>query len=480
MKWLPPMRETPYDLNLLLIEDNPADVFFLKKMLLDVPLTINNIYEADRLEKGIDLLKKGNVGLTLLDLSLPDSSGLDSLFGILKATNKIPIIILTGLDDTNIALEAIKAGAQDYLVKGEFNKNLLQRAIQYSLERKKQEEKIKESEEKYRLIFKSSPFPSWIYDPATLQFIEVNEAAIYKYGYSYDEFLKLTLKDILPPEDVPELIKSIGSISGAGKLWRHQKKDGDSIMVEVTFYQVTYMGKTAMQAQINDVTEKIQLEAKLEQQQKLRQHQITRAVLRAEEKERRYLGQELHDNINQVLATVKLYLDLCMEGHERKEELIEKSSRNVQTAIEEIRKLSKKLISPDQKTGSLSELLKELVEEISFASRIQFSLDIKELNEEEIEEDLKIAIYRIAQEQLKNILKYAEAISVNIRVYSEDEKLTLIIADDGKGFDLSVPRSGVGIANMTSRAEVFNGKVEIDTAPGKGCILKIIFNLRDQ
>jgi two-component system sensor histidine kinase UhpB len=474
------MRETSYDLNLLLIEDNPADVFFLKKMLLDVPFTINNIYEADRLEKGIDLLNNTNVSLTLLDLSLPDSSGLDSLTGILKAAGKIPIIILTGLDDTNIALDAIKAGAQDYLVKGEFNKNLLQRAIQYSLERKKQEEKIKESEEKYRLIFKNSPFPSWIYDPATLQFIEVNEAAIYKYGYSYDEFLKLTLKDILPPEDVPELIKSIGSISGQGKLWRHRKKDGDIIIVEVTFYQVTYMGKTAMQAQINDVTEKMQLEAKLEQQQKMRQHQITRAVLRAEEKERTYLGQELHDNINQVLATVKLYLDLCMEGHERKEELIEKSSRNVQTAIEEIRKLSKKLISPDQKTGSLSELLKELVEEISFASPIQFSLDIKELKEEEIEEDLKIAIYRIAQEQLKNILEYAEAKSVNIHVFTEDEKLTLIIGDDGKGFDLSTPRSGVGIANMTSRAEVFNGKVEIDTAPGKGCIIKIIFNLRDQ
>src|SRR6266487_5065606 len=140
MKWLPPMRETSYDLNLLLIEDNPTDVFFLKKMLLDVPLTIN-IYEADRLEKGIDLLKKGNVGLTLLDLSLPDSSGLDSLFSILKATNKIPIIILTGLDDTNMALEAIKAGAQDYLVKGEFNKNLLQKAIQYSLEERNRKKK---------------------------------------------------------------------------------------------------------------------------------------------------------------------------------------------------------------------------------------------------------------------------------------------------------------------------------------------------
>jgi len=472
------MRETSDDLNLLLIEDNPADVFFLKKMLSDTPLVISNIYEADRLEKGLDLLKNTNVGITLLDLSLPDSSGLDSLFGIQAAAGKTPIIILTGLDDTNMALAAIKAGAQDYLVKGEFNKNLLQKAIQYGLERKKQEEKIKESEEKYRHIFQNSPFPSWIYETDTLQFLEVNEAAIYKYGYTYNEFLNLSLKDIYPAEDIVKLVTTTGDPGDQGKLWKHKKKNGDIIMVEVTSYPVTYLGKKAMQAQINDVTEKIQLEARLEQQQKLRQQQITRAVLRAEEKERKYLGQELHDNINQVLATVKLYLDLSMEGHVKKEELIEKSSRSVQSVIEEIRSLSKKLVSPDQKTGSLSELLRELIEDISLASSIHFDFDIKDLHEEKIDEDLKIAIYRIAQEQLKNILKYAEAKSVTIQVYIDDEKLRLIIADDGKGFDLSAPRSGVGITNIASRAEVFNGKVEIDTLPGHGCTLKIVFDLK--
>src|SRR6266498_5023653 len=140
------MIETCEDFNLLLIEDNPADVFFVKRMLMDSPFSISNIYEADHLEKGCDFLKKGNIDLTLLDLSLPDSSGLDSLFSILHTAEKIPVIILTGFDDTNIALEAIKAGAQDYLIKGEFNKNLLQKTIQYSIERKKQEEKIKESE----------------------------------------------------------------------------------------------------------------------------------------------------------------------------------------------------------------------------------------------------------------------------------------------------------------------------------------------
>ena len=473
------MKEPSDDLKLLVIEDNPADIFFLKEMLTKSSLTISKIYEANRLKTGVDYLKKAEVGITLLDLSLPDSSGLDSLFAIKDVADNIPIIILTGFDDTNIALAAIKAGAQDYLVKGEFNKNLLQKAIQYSLERKRHEEKLKESEEKYRQIFKNSPLPAWIYDPHTLQFLEVNEAAIYKYGYSYEDFLKLTLKDIRPAEDVPELMKTLGDKSGQGKLWRHKKKNGEIILVEVTFYQVTFRGQMAMQAQINDVTEKIHLQTELERQQKLEQQQITRAVLRAEEKERRWLGRELHDNINQVLATVKLYLDVCREGHEKKEELIEKSSKHVQTAIDEIRKLSKKLISPDQKTGSLSELLKELVEEVFFASSIQFHLEMQQLREEKLEEELKTAIYRITQEQLKNILNYSAAKNVNIYLYTEDHKLTLMIRDDGKGFNFSAVRTGVGITNIMSRAEVFNGKVNIDTAPGKGCKLTIEFDLKD-
>lgn len=312
------MRENTNSINLLLIEDNPADIFLIKKMLLDTTLSINKIYEADRFEKVSDLLKEDTIHLIILDLSLPDSSGLESLFSIRELTNQIPVIILTGLNDTNIALEAIKAGAQDYLVKGEFNKSLLQKTILYSIERKKQEEKIKESEEKYRQIFQNSPYPCWIYNPGTLQILEVNKASAYKYGYSHDEFINLTLKDICPSEDIPELLRTLGDPEDQGKLWRHRKKNGEEIMVEVTFYPVTYLGKIAMQAQINDVTEKKGLEAKLEWEQKLRQRQITRAMLIAGERERKYIGEELHDNINQLLTSVKLYLDLCMSGHEKK------------------------------------------------------------------------------------------------------------------------------------------------------------------
>ena len=85
------------------------------------------------------------------------------------------------------------------------------------------------------------------------------------------------------------------------------------------------------------------------------------------------------------------------------------------------------------------------------------------------------AIYRIIQEQLNNILKYADASSVTIRIAPKANKIFLTISDNGKGFDTRVQRNGIGITNINSRAELYNGKVEIDSSPGNGCRLKVEF-----
>src|SRR6266850_7664632 len=119
-------------LNILVVEDNPADLFLLRKMLKSAPFKIDNLYSTDRILQACEVLSTQTVHLTLLDLSLPDSFGLNSFLGIKDLAQKIPVIILTGMADTKVALEALKEGAQDYLVKGEFNENLLLKSIQYS------------------------------------------------------------------------------------------------------------------------------------------------------------------------------------------------------------------------------------------------------------------------------------------------------------------------------------------------------------
>lgn len=118
---------------------------------------------------------------------------------------------------------------------------------------------LKNSEEKYRFMFHNNPQPNWIYDVETLSFLEVNEAAIQHYGYSEEEFLSMTLKDIRPVEDIPGLIEDMKKTNrlynNAGE-WRHLKKNGQIIFVEIISHAVTYNGKDARHVLVHDITDR--------------------------------------------------------------------------------------------------------------------------------------------------------------------------------------------------------------------------------
>ncbi len=462
------MQTLSENFNILLVEDNPADIFLLEEMLLSSNLRIRQIFTASRLSEAKHLLQKEDINLVLLDLSLPDSFGIDSLREIRHAAERIPVIVLTGLSDEDVALQTLKENAQDYLVKGEFNVNLLSKSIGYSIERKKVEEKILASEDKYRQIFYKNPFPMWINDKETLRMHEVNDAAILKYGYSREEFLELKLNDIHIGPASAEMYPGKEIIHE--QRWQHRKKNGEIIIVEFTSYPISYFDSDAMQAQVNDITENIRLESELN----LKKQQLVEAVLFTQETERKKIGGELHDNINQILTAVKLNLGFAMENRDHSERLILKCITNTNTAIEEIRKLSKELILP----GNLKELglvhsIEDLLKENFKESNIKYSLSTSGDEETRISEEQKLTIYRIVQEQLNNIIKHANASAVAVHLELSEAAVLLSIADNGKGFNAALRRNGIGITNIISRAELFNGIVKIDTAPGKGCKLEV-------
>jgi len=622
------MQKSNHGLVILTVEDNPSDLFLLEHMLKSSGLDICQLYSTDLIKEACCLLREREIHLVLLDLSLPDSFGIHSFRQLKAVVNKIPVIILTHLSDTTLALEAIKEGAQDYLVKGELTESLLVKTIQYSLERertlenlresnerfntvvratndaiwdwdivagkvfivgdtykklfgydvvdanspehlwesvihpedrervlrklhhliregsdnkwedeyrlrkldgeyayvhdrgyiiysaghrpvrmigaiqditarKRSEETILASEEKYRQIFYKNPFPTWIFDTDSLHIVEVNNAALEKYGFSKEEFHCLTMRDLHPPGEAEEFMESLypdggrealaaGSVevlrearqlvSGGQKLWHHCNRRGDIMIVEITSHLIDYFGKICMQVIINDVTDRIRLEKELALQHRLKQQQITEVVLGAQERERFELGQELHDNINQILATSKLYLDVAIEEREPRIELLDKSRKNISMAIEEIRKLSHELITPSLNDLGLVQTIRELIRSIQSVKRMKIRLDVAGLGEDELLPEQKINIYRIIQEQLNNILKHAQANNVDIELYNVQDQVSLRLTDDGKGFDPRIRWKGVGISNIISRAELYNGKVEIESAPGKGCQLIVILN----
>ncbi|HEX7559339.1 MAG TPA: EAL domain-containing protein [Usitatibacter sp.] len=128
--------------SVLLIEDNPGDARLIREMLAEEPAAPFRMRHADRLSRGLDALAQKDVDLVLLDLSLPDSHGLDTFSKVYAHSPKVPIIVLSGNDDQQLALYAVKSGAQDYLVKGKIDRELLMKAMQYSIERKRYQEEL--------------------------------------------------------------------------------------------------------------------------------------------------------------------------------------------------------------------------------------------------------------------------------------------------------------------------------------------------
>lgn len=157
-------------------------------------------------------------------------------------------------------------------------------------ERKCADELLHESEERYRMLFDNNPYPIWVYDRETLQFLAVNEAAVRSYGYSKDEFLAMTIKDIRPPGDIPALLQNVSGLrngSDNADIWRHRRKDGISIDVEITSYPLNFAGRPAQIVIALDVTQRKRAEeekrrfsdalAETNRQLELRNREVERA-----------------------------------------------------------------------------------------------------------------------------------------------------------------------------------------------------------
>src|SRR5258708_11816154 len=192
------MQKMNNGLSILTIEDNPSDLFLVEHMLRSSSLEIGNLYSIDRIVQATGMLQSHAIDLVLLELTLPDSFGINSFIHLLPVVQKIPVIILTGLSDTSLALEAIKEGAQDYLVKGEFNENLLAKSIQYSLERKRNLENLRESNERFNTVVKATNDAIWDWDLLTNEVFLVGDT--YKQLFGYD------IVNAISPLDIRESI----------------------------------------------------------------------------------------------------------------------------------------------------------------------------------------------------------------------------------------------------------------------------------
>jgi signal transduction histidine kinase len=358
----------PATLKILIVEDNHVDQFLLVDMLDSSELNVARIFSADRASAAMEILTTEKIDIVLLDLTLPESNGIDSFHLIKNCCPSVPVIILTGNSDFSIASEALKEGAQDFLVKGEYSASMLSRAISYSMERKKFEEVIKESETRFT--------------------------------------------------------------------------------------------------------------RKLAEYEKLKRIDVTKATLQALESERKFIGEELHDNINQILSSVKIYLEVAKSDPENSGNLIAKSHEYICNAIKEIRNISNKLIAPGEQLLELSDMIRQMANDIALTQNIEFSLDLERCFPGDLLPEQRIAVFRIVQEQFNNIQKYSNASHVHVLLENRSPNFYMRIEDDGVGTDLLSTKNGLGLTNMTSRVELYNGKIHMESAPGKGFLLEVIMDIQ--
>jgi PAS domain S-box-containing protein len=224
-----------------------------------------------------------------------------------------------------------------------------------------------------------------------------------------------------------------------------------------------------------DITTQKKLSQQLIDQELQKQKLLTQATIFGQEKERREIGKELHDNINQHLNTTRLYLEVAKEkAHGEVKEMISLSHKSLTDTINEIRMMSQSLVPPTLGDLGLVESVQDLCDALKRAHTFSIEFNYRFFNEEELPGELRLILFRIVQEQITNIIRHASPGHVLVRLQSDAEYIFLTIKDDGKGFDTAHTRRGLGFSNIHNRAELFNGRVEIQSEPGKGCTLTVI------
>ena len=225
-----------------------------------------------------------------------------------------------------------------------------------------------------------------------------------------------------------------------------------------------------------DISALRKLEEERLQNKLLEQKKITRAMIQGQENERNQLGQELHDNISQLLAAIRMKLSFHQAKSAVKIPVIADCIQNLEEAVKETRNLSHRMLMPRFKESSFVDTLRELALNYSLQHR-KVELDASGFSEKNIPPVILETLYRIAQEQMNNIEKHAKATIVTLAVATSKRQTSMLIKDNGVGFDTKKKRKGMGLTNILNRAESFNGSVKIVAEPGKGCSVLIIIPL---
>jgi len=346
------------------------------------------------------------------------------------------------------------------------------------------EEELRRSNERFFYVSKITSDAIWDIDLATKQ-IYRSETFYELSGYSREEIkpdLDWWFNKIHPRDRERVKNKVQEHIQYGHERWEDEYlflcADGSYKFLLDSGTILTRHGKPVrILGAIRDLTEKKKLEQQLLQEQEQKHKAVSQAGISAQETERSNISRELHDNVNQLLMSAKLFMNSAQTEPQKANEHIEKAITYQLMAVEEIRKLSKTLNTSLVKVIGLSRSIDDIIINMKAFQQIETRFQYDQKLDKLLSDDQKLMIFRILQEQTNNIIKYANAKNVLITLKEENSKISLSITDDGKGFDASVQSKGIGFINIYNRVDAFGGDMELLSSPGNGCSLRINFPL---
>jgi two-component system sensor histidine kinase UhpB len=498
-------------IRVLLVEDNSDQARLIEAILQGMHPGQFWLAHAPRLSVARQMIPTLEPQLILLDLQLPDSTGLETLRGAREAAPYVPIVVMTGTDDQGLALEAVRQGAQDYLVKGNYDGNLLARSIIYSIERSRITMELKAAEEEYRSLVRNIPDLIWRADQSgRCHFVSPNVVRFW--GYTPEEvyqsgetlwFQKIDPKD---RERVRNAYRDLFSNGSPFEVeYRLQKRDGSWIWVRGRSLGTHERhGVLFADGVCADITRHKESEEALKESQRQLQTLSSR-LMEVQEAERRNIARELHDEIGQLLTCLKLGLEVCPRlPPEAASSKLSEVQELVRDLITKVSDLSLGLRPPMLDDLGLLPAICWLCERCGNQTGVDVALDHSGFDqggfdqggfdqsgvvrdglvpggcggagiERRLPSALKTAAYRIVQESLSNVARHAGIKQAAVALRAGRNWLEVEVEDRGTGFDLhaamSSGRSG-GLLGMRERALLLGGCLSIQTRRELGTRVK--------
>ncbi|AOJ84053.1 histidine kinase [Burkholderia savannae] len=477
------MNASSRNVDILLVEDSETDALLIGEALTDVTDFEPRVSSAELLSTALASAKRAHYDVVLLDLGLPDAHGLDTFRQFHRQVPDVPVLVLTGLDDLSVGLQAIQEGAQDYLLKKRVETSLLSRAIRYAMERHRVAAALSASEERFQLAVSGASAGLWDWNPQTgAMYVSPH----FKKIMGYDD------------HELPDEITGHRDAIHAADL----KRVTDALKAHLEHrdtYDVEYRVRTRcgdfrwiqsrgqalwngagepyrMVGWIMDVTDRKRDEDALrvsrEELQRLSAHIQS---IREEEKTR--IARELHDDLGQQLTALKMAVtqvegELTDAGWSSRASRLPNVYALISQLLDSVRRIAADLRPVMLDDLGLTPAIEWLTHEFGVRYRIRVVSRI-EADDIAFSRDSATEVFRIVQEALTNVARHSEATEVELDIVRDEPHCIVRIADNGHGTarETRPNRHSLGLLGMRERAARLGGEIRIDTAPGRGFAL---------